>query len=60
MSVLSQQFAADGTGGIYEIDGLTVLAEHRHIALGEQVAEINQGFHDAQTDARVQLEDLLR
>jgi hypothetical protein len=26
--------AADGAGGIYQIDGLTVLAQHGHIALG--------------------------
>ena len=37
--------APDGAGGLHEVHGSPVAADDRHIALGQQVADIEQGFH---------------
>src|SRR5438270_2474657 len=39
--------AADGTGGLDEVDGLTVLAKDWHIALRQKIAQVDDGFHVA-------------
>src|SRR5882672_8067275 len=37
--------AANGAGGLNQVDGLAVLAHHRHIALRQQVAQVDQHLH---------------
>ena len=37
--------AANGAGCLDQIDGLAVLAHDRHIALRQQVAQVDQRFH---------------
>lgn len=32
--------ASDGTSGLNEVDGLAVLADHRHVALCQQVPQV--------------------
>ena len=37
--------AADGAGSLNQIEGLAVLTHHGDIALGQQVAQIDERFH---------------
>ena len=37
--------AADGAGGLDQVDRLAVLAENRDVSLGQQVAEVDDRFH---------------
>ena len=48
--------AADGAGGIDEIDCLAILAQDRNVSLSQQIADIDQGFHVA-TQSRDGLAD---
>src|SRR2546423_11399658 len=37
--------AADGAGGLHQVNGLAILPHHGHIALRQQIAQIDEHFH---------------
>src|SRR5277367_4249883 len=51
-SEIDSDAAAHGAGSLDEIDGLAVLAHNRHVALRQQVAQVEEHFHVSGQEAQ--------